>query len=111
MTANEFQQDCLRTVPKYLYNNEVLMMGLMGLCGEAGECIDQHKKVVYHNHPYDRDALGSELSDVAWYLAVCAHAAGYTLEDIFKINVEKRLKRYPNGWEADRSLNRDPGDK
>lgn len=111
MNANEFQQECLRTVPKYMTRGEELLMGLMGLNGEAGECIDLHKKTLFQGHQMDYEHLAKELGDVAWYLAVAAHAIDYDLEKIMQMNVDKLRNRYPNGWEAERSLNRDAGDK
>lgn len=110
MTINDYQKACLRTVPKNMYKADELLMALMGLNGEAGECIDLHKKVLYHGHPFDEKRLAGELGDVAWYVAVAAHAIGYSLEDIFKINIEKLEKRYPNGFEQSRSMKRAAGD-
>ena len=111
MTANDYQKECLRTVPKNMYKGDELLMALMGLNGEAGECIDLHKKVLYHGHPFDEKRLALELSDTLWYISVAAHAIGYDLETIMKMNVEKLRKRYPDGFSRERSLNRDAGDK
>lgn len=111
MTPNEFQQACLRTVPKNMYIGDERLMALMGLNGEAGECIDLYKKVLYHGHPFDERELMIELGDVLWYVAVAAHALNSDLETIMQMNIEKLQKRYPNGFEQSRSINRDPGDK
>ena len=86
-------------------------MGLMGLNGEAGECIEIHKKTLFHGRQFDDEHFRSELGDVAWYLAICAHAIDCPLEDIFKMNVEKLKSRYPDGFSMERSVNRDEGDK
>lgn len=111
MQANDYQQACLRTVPKNMTRFDEALMALMGLNGEAGECIDLYKKVLYHGHPFDREALLRELGDVLWYVAVAAHANDCDLDTIMKMNMDKLQNRYPNGWEASRSLNRDAGDK
>lgn len=110
MTPNEYQKECLRTEPKFLTRGEEALMGLMGLNGEAGECIDLYKKTLYHGHPLDREHLAKELGDVAWYLAVTAHAIDYDLESILQMNVDKLRKRYPDGFDEKRSMNRDAGD-
>lgn len=110
MTVNEYQKECLRTEPKFLTRGDETLMGLMGLNGEAGECIDLYKKVLYHGHPLDREHLAKELGDVAWYLAVTAHAIDYDLETILQMNIDKLYNRYPNGFEEKRSINRDAGD-
>lgn len=118
MTINEYQQLALRTEylenPKYEeidVNTLRLMQGLMGLNGEAGECIDLLKKHLYQGHWFDRVHLAKELGDVAWYLALSADALGYKLEDIFAMNVQKLESRYPNAvFSVDASTNRKDGD-
>ena len=110
MTANEYQRRALRTLNPALSGKDVLINGVMGLCGESGEAIDLVKKHLAQGHPLDRDALVGELGDVAWYLAETAHAIGYSLNDIFAMNIEKLKKRYPDGFEESRSLARPGGE-
>lgn len=113
MTINEYQEMALRTyaeMDKNNIDNPRLLQGLMGLVGEAGECIDIYKKHLCQGHWFDKTHMVKELGDVAWYLAVCADAIGYSLEDIFRMNVEKLRERYPNGFEADKSINRKDGE-
>ena len=112
MTINEYQKECLRTEPEAAKFNEIsrLENGLMGLNGEAGEAIDIFKKFFFQGHDFDREHLAKELGDVAWYLAVSAAALNYSLEDIFKMNVEKLRARYPDGFNPELSKNREPGD-
>lgn len=108
MTANEYQQLALRTAN---YNDpDLLINGVMGLCGEAGECIDIVKKHLFQGHALDQEHIAKELGDVAWYLAVTANAIGYTLDEVLQINVDKLLARYPAGFSEDRSRNREEGD-
>lgn len=109
MTGNEYQKAALRTA-NHRYAEDLLVNGVMGLCGEAGECIDMVKKVTFQNHDLDKEHLAKELGDCAWYLAVTANAIGYELDTIFQMNVDKLMARYPNGFEADRSLHREAGD-
>ena len=47
---------------------------------------------------------------MAWYLAVSADALGYGLEDIFQMNIDKLKARYPDGFDANKSINRAEGD-
>lgn len=116
MTPNEYQKLALRTEKSAeanwssLVRNERLMNGLMGLNGEAGEAIDILKKHLFQDHEFDLEHLAKELGDVAWYLAVSADALGYSLEEILSMNVEKLRARYPDGFEAERSVNREEGD-
>ena len=71
---------------------------------------DIFKKFFFQGHDFDREHLAKELGDVAWYLAVSADALDYSLEDIFKMNVEKLRARYPDGFDPELSKNREPGD-
>lgn len=115
MTPNKYQKEALRTespIPWMRANDSTfrLLQGLMGLNGEAGEAIDILKKHLFQGHDLDREHLAKELGDVAWYLAVSADALGYSLEQILQMNIDKLRKRYPDGFEAERSVNREDGD-
>ena len=106
MTLNEYQQLALTTLNPALNKKDVLINGVMGLCGESGEAIDIVKKWLAQGHELDREALAKELGDIAWYLAETAYALDLPLEEIFRANVEKLKRRYPEGFSADRSINR-----
>lgn len=112
MTINEYQKECLRTEPIDAKISKTCRIenGLMGLNGEAGEAIDILKKFLFQGHDLDTQHLAKELGDVAWYLAVSADALGYSLEDIFKMNIEKLRARYPDGFDPELSKNRKTGD-
>ena len=110
MEINEYQRLALTTLNPALTEKDVLINGVMGLCGEAGEAIDLVKKHLFHGHELKRDELIKELGDVAWYLAETAHAIGYSLEDVLRMNVEKLKARYPEGFQSRRSLNRAEGE-
>lgn len=107
---SNYQTDVFRTVQPELTPTELLGQGLMGLCGEAGECVDIFKKFLYQGHELDPEHLALELGDVLWYLTVAAKAIGYDLEDIMHMNVRKRRKRYPNGFDSELSQHRKEGD-
>ena len=106
MTLNEYQSLALTTLNPALSRQEVLLNGVMGLCGEAGEAIDLMKKHLHQGHALDREALLRELGDVAWYLAETAYILGYPLEEILQKNLEKLSRRYPDGFSPERSLAR-----
>lgn len=48
-------------LPECLRN---ILNGLMGLNGEAGECIDILKKHLFQGHDLDREHMAKELGDV-----------------------------------------------
>ena len=113
MTANEYQELALRTEPESIKRLGLLTritQGALGLTGEAGEVADLVKKHSFQGHKFDSEYMAKELGDVAWYLAVSADAIGYKLEDIFKMNIAKLEARYPDGFEANKSLHRVEGD-
>ena len=107
MTINEYQELAMRTVNPKLNKDEILINSVMGLCGESGEAIDIVKKWFAHGHELDREHLKKELGDIAWYLAEAATALDITLESVLEANIEKLKKRYPEGFEAKRSIERD----
>lgn len=112
MTLNEYQKEAMRTVSGIVeINSENLMLqGAMGLNGEAGEVIDILKKYMFQGHDLDKDHIAKECGDCLWYLAILSKGAGYTLDEIAEMNKEKLRKRYPDGFEAERSLHRAIGD-
>lgn len=106
MKVNEYQKRALRTLNPNLCEKDVLINGVMGLCGESGEAIDLVKKHLAQGHELDKEKLAKELGDIAWYLAETAMIIGYDLETIFKMNLDKLEQRYPNGFEEEKSINR-----
>ena len=69
MTINEYQQLAMRTLNPELNKKDILINGVMGLCGESGEAIDIVKKWLAQGHDLDKEHLAKELGDIAWYLA------------------------------------------
>lgn len=110
MDVNEYQKKAMITLNPALKEKDVLINGVMGLCGEAGEAIDIVKKYLAQGHELDKEHLAKELGDVAWYLAETATAIGYSLEDIFQMNLDKLKNRYPEGFQVEKSLNRQEED-
>lgn len=106
MTINEYQKLALTFLNPALCEKDILINGVMGLCGEAGETIDIVKKHLAQGHPLDKERLARELGDIAWYLAETAYVLGYSLEEIFQMNINKLQTRYPNGFSSDASINR-----
>lgn len=106
MTVNEYQKQAMRTLNPELDKKDVLINGVMGLCGESGEVIDIVKKHLAQGHPLDREKMVKELGDVAWYLAETAYALDVDLETVLQKNLDKLRARYPEGFDAERSRNR-----
>lgn len=107
MTVNEYQKLAMTTLNPALSRKDVLINGVMGLCGESGEAIDIVKKHLAQGHDLDREALIRELGDIAWYLAETATALDVSLEEVLARNIDKLKKRYPEGFSSERSVHRD----
>ena len=110
MEINEYQTLAMTTLNPALSQKDVLINSVMGLCGESGEAIDIVKKWLAQGHPLDKEHLAKELGDIAWYLAEAATALDLNLEDILEANIEKLKKRYPEGFDIHRSLERNEKD-
>ena len=106
MTINEYQKLAMTTLNKDLSKKDVLINAVMGLCGESGETIDIVKKHLHQGHELDKEKLIKELGDVAWYLAEACFALVIELETVLNLNIEKLKKRYPEGFEVNKSVNR-----
>ena len=111
MTPNEYQRLAMTTLNPSLEKKDILINGVMGLCGEAGEAIDIVKKHLAQGHELDKEHLVKELGDIAWYLAEAATALDISLEDVFQGNIDKLKSRYPEGFETQKSLIRTEEDK
>lgn len=106
MTVNEYQRLAMKTLNPELNKKDILINGVMGLCGESGEAIDIVKKHLAQGHELDREKLIKELGDVAWYLAETASALDVELEDVLARNIEKLKQRYPEGFDQEKSIHR-----
>lgn len=107
MTINEYQKLAMTTLNPNLDRKDVLINGVMGLCGESGEAIDIVKKWLAQGHELDKEKLAKELGDIAWYLAETAYALDLSLEEVLEGNIQKLKKRYPEGFDRARSIARE----
>jgi NTP pyrophosphatase (non-canonical NTP hydrolase) len=107
VTINEYQKLAMTTLNPALDSRDILINGVMGLCGESGEAIDIVKKHLAQGHDLDREALIKELGDIAWYLAETATVLDVSLDEVLTRNIEKLKKRYPEGFRTENSVNRE----
>ena len=106
MNLNEYQKLAQISARKDRSKKDVLINSAMGLCGESGEAIDYIKKHLFHDHPLEKEVLMKEMGDVLWYLADMAEALDVTLDEVASMNIEKLRKRYPEGFDSEKSINR-----
>ena len=106
MEMIEYQRLAQRTANVNLSDTDHTLNGVYGLNGESGECIDIIKKAAFQGHELNKEKLLDELGDVLWYIVETAVGIGTTLEEVAQHNIGKLRARYPEGFSADRSINR-----
>lgn len=109
MTGNKYQKLAGRTINENLSWYHVKYHALHGMVGEIGEIHSLFQKV-YQGHEMDEDHLKKEVGDLLWFIAELCTAYGWKMEDVMELNIEKLKARYPEGFDADHSLNRKEGD-
>lgn len=106
MTLAQYQEEVKRTTATTELD-DTLAMTAIGLSGEVGEINDQIKKFLFHNHFLSKDEIAKECGDVLWYLTALCNALGVPLQDVIEGNVAKLRRRYPDGFDAKMSKNRE----
>jgi NTP pyrophosphatase (non-canonical NTP hydrolase) len=96
----------LNTRNRNLSDRDQYINAFIGLSGEAGECLDLMKKVVFHGHIMNSEKLLEELGDVRYYLEYIMSLYGFTMEQIEQNNINKLMTRYPNGFSNVASIQR-----
>ena len=99
----------LHTINHNLTEEQQLANAAMGMCGELGEVEDILKKHQFQGHELDRDHLIEELGDLVYYITLLMCLVDYNMADTMFNNMDKLMRRYPNGFSAERSIHRDEG--
>ena len=107
--ANTYQKSAARTINKDLYPEEVEMHALYGMAGEIGELQSLYQKA-FQGHKFDEEHAKKELGDLLWFIAEYCTVMNWDLADVMLTNLGKLAERFPDGFEAEKSLNRDPKD-
>lgn len=105
MTINTYQQLAARTINHALSRDEMINHAVFGLNGEVGEISSLFQKV-YQGHELNESDLRKEIGDTAWMLAELCTAYGWDMEQVYIENIEKLRKRFPKGFDSERSVNR-----
>lgn len=109
MTGNDYQKLASRTINQDLDEKSQMYHALHGMVGELGEIHSIFQKF-YQGHDIDKEHLKKELGDLLWFIAEFCTALGLKLEDVMQMNIDKLKKRYPDGFDIDKSLHRAEGD-
>lgn len=110
VSLNDYQKLAMRacSIP-FSDTGAMINHAVLGLTSEAGEVAGIFQKV-YQGHEVDPEHLKKELGDCLWMIAEAATALGFDLEDVAATNIRKLKKRYPDGFDAERSIHREEGD-
>lgn len=68
---------------------------------------DAYKKYMFQGHELDRDSLKIQTAGLLVMLERNMHYYGFNPSDVYEANIEKLKRRYPNGFDAERSINRE----
>ena len=105
MTVSEYQALAGRTINRELSYAELTLHALHGLSAEVGEIHSLYQKR-YQGHDFKAEDLKKEIGDEAWFLAELCTANGWSMEEVLRMNIEKLKRRYPDGFDAEKSVNR-----
>ena len=103
MTFSEYaEKAALTTVYPRKGYVEGLIYCAFGLGGEAGEVLEQVKKMIRDDEfgalsLERRERIKLELGDVLWYVSQLAAECGLSLEKIAQANIEKLARRQAEG--------------
>lgn len=101
-----WEQNYAAEVQRTAGDKNSLVMGALGLAGEAGEVVELVKKASYHDHDVQPFQYVHELGDVLWYVQYMCNQLGYTLKTLAQANTRKLRARYPEGFDPEKSRNR-----
>jgi NTP pyrophosphatase (non-canonical NTP hydrolase) len=113
MNFNDYQDLAARTLPEGIEKQtELALVNMaMGLVGESGETIDYLKKVLFQGHEFEVEKIAGELGDILWYVAGMCTVLNIHLDEVAQYNIQKLVKRYPDGFKIQDSVNRSDADE
>lgn len=106
MQVGTYQELAERTINKNLTKDEQINHALFGMSGEVGEILSIYQKQ-YQGHEIDEEELKKEVGDLIWFVAEYCTVMGWEMDEVLYKNINKLKRRYPDGFEAERSVNRD----
>lgn len=106
MRFDEYQAMAARTINPDLPKAEQLNHALFEIASEVGEIHAIYQKRL-QGHRIDEEHLVEEIGDVLWGLAELCTVYGFDLGEVAMKNIYKLRKRYPDGFQIERSLHRE----
>lgn len=105
MTLTEYQKLAARTISRDWEADDIELHALHEIASECGEIHGLYQKL-YQGHGFAEVELIKEIGDLLWGIAELCTARGISLDAVAKQNIEKLHKRYPNGFDPEKSIHR-----
>ena len=102
----EYQALARRTQNPALTKEQRFKHAMFGMMSELGEVSGIFQKEAQGHKVVPVDLI-YELGDMLWFVAEFCDVMGFSLEEVAKANIDKLKARYPEGFDAQRSLNRE----
>lgn len=109
MDMEKYQGLAARTIDAAMSSLACEQHALHGMVSEIGELHGIYQKR-FQGHTADPEHMKKELGDLLWFIAEYCTAKGWKLSEVAELNIDKLMKRYPEGFDAEHSLHRDPED-
>lgn len=106
LTFSEYQQLAARTINQNLTEGEVQLHALHEMASEVGEIHGIYQKI-YQGHEPDTMELCLEVGDLLWGIAELCTVRGWDMGVVAERNILKLKKRYPDGFDPERSMHRE----
>ena len=101
MELNEYQRLANQTdqqpeMGNFEANPRSILVPLLGMAGEVGELLGEHKKWLRDGDSYKLfpERVKEELGDLLWYLSNVATKHGLTMEEVAEFNLDKTGRRW-----------------
>ena len=109
-TFDEYKKLAMRTAAIPEEDKESrLTHAALGLASEAGEVAGLLQKE-FQGHELDKNHIKKELGDCLWMIAEACDALDISMTEVAITNIIKLKTRFPEGFNKERSLNRDKDD-
>lgn len=105
MTFDDYQALARRTQNRELSMDLKQRHALHGLSSEVGEIHGLFQKI-YQGHCLNLNDLEKEIGDLLWFVAELCDSCGWSMREVAEKNIDKLKKRYPEGFDAERSIHR-----
>jgi NTP pyrophosphatase (non-canonical NTP hydrolase) len=94
----EFQRHVARLFVKPDDSVGRMVHAALGFASEAGELASPIKAHWIYGRELDEENILEEAGDALFYLQALLTECGYTIDDAMAYNIQKLMKRYPQGY-------------